>query len=184
MKKKTKTPKIKSTPDQKPLTPKEQMFVKEYLIDLNATKAAIRAGYSAKTARQIASRLLSKVNIQEEIARLATEIGEKVELDVEYVLNNLKEIVERCMQRAPVMVKAKGGKWVQAQDEEGNDVWRFDGKNAVAALSRIGQHLQMFPTNVKVSGDKENPLFEPINVTVRGCHHSNCQDNKPKPMDT
>ena len=52
----------------KKLTPKQNRFVEEYLIDLNATKAAVRAGYSEKTARQIGSENLSKPAIQEAIA--------------------------------------------------------------------------------------------------------------------
>lgn len=47
-----------------PLTPKQRRFVAEYLVDLNATQAAIRAGYSKRTANRIASHLLSKVDIQ------------------------------------------------------------------------------------------------------------------------
>ena len=46
------------------LTPKQQRFVDEYLIDLNATQAAIRAGYSPKTAQEQSSRLLSNVMVQ------------------------------------------------------------------------------------------------------------------------
>lgn len=53
--------------DQK-LTPKQALFVKEYLVDLNATQAAIRAGYSAKTARQIGEENLSKPDIARAIA--------------------------------------------------------------------------------------------------------------------
>lgn len=49
------------------LTPKQQRFVDEYLIDLNATQAAIRAGYSEKTAKVIAAQNLSKLNVQEAI---------------------------------------------------------------------------------------------------------------------
>ncbi|MFP6729148.1 MAG: terminase small subunit [Alphaproteobacteria bacterium] len=54
---------MKTTP-----TAKQQRFIDEYLVDLNATAAAIRAGYSAKTARQIASENLSKHYIQEAVA--------------------------------------------------------------------------------------------------------------------
>ena len=50
------------------LTPKQNRFVEEYLIDLCATRAAVRAGYSEKTARQIGSENLSKPAIQEAIA--------------------------------------------------------------------------------------------------------------------
>ena len=49
------------------LTEKQQRFVDEYLIDLNATQAAIRAGYSVKTADQQASRMLTNVKVQQAI---------------------------------------------------------------------------------------------------------------------
>ena len=50
------------------ITPKQQRFVTEYLIDLNATQAAIRAGYSRKTAQQQGSRLLTNVVVKRAIA--------------------------------------------------------------------------------------------------------------------
>lgn len=56
------------------LSKKRQAFVSEYLIDKNATQAAIRAGYSEKTARQQGSRLLSNASIQEEISRRLEEL--------------------------------------------------------------------------------------------------------------
>ncbi|HSP41826.1 MAG TPA: terminase small subunit, partial [Luteolibacter sp.] len=52
------------------LSAKQAAFCREYLVDLNGTQAAIRAGYSEKTARSQAGRLLTKVDIEEEIARL------------------------------------------------------------------------------------------------------------------
>ncbi len=54
--------------DRHALTPKQQAFVEEYLVDLNATQAAIRAGYSRDTARQIASENLARPDVQEAIA--------------------------------------------------------------------------------------------------------------------
>ena len=50
------------------LTEKQQRFVEDYLIDLNATQAAIRAGYSAKTADQQGSRMLANVKVQQAIS--------------------------------------------------------------------------------------------------------------------
>ena len=55
------------------ITPKQQRFVDEYLIDLNATQAAIRAGYSPKTANRKGNRLLSKVDIQQAIEQAKAE---------------------------------------------------------------------------------------------------------------
>lgn len=74
------------------LTPKQQRFVEEYLIDLNATQAAIRAGYSEKTARQIGEQNLSKLDIQKAIQEALQERKERVQIDADYVLKRLVEI--------------------------------------------------------------------------------------------
>ena len=74
------------------MTPKQKMFVKEYLIDLNATQAAIRAGYSAKTANEQGCRLLANVKIADAIEKAQGERVAKIGIDAEYVLNRLVEI--------------------------------------------------------------------------------------------
>lgn len=74
------------------LTDKQDMFCREYLIDLNATQAAIRAGYSVKTANRIAAQNLSKIDIQNRIAELKTKRNEVVGIDADYVLRRLVEI--------------------------------------------------------------------------------------------
>ncbi|MDI9222135.1 terminase small subunit [Pantoea sp. EA-12] len=76
------------------LTPKQEMFCREYLIDLNATQAAIRAGYSKKTARASGCENLTKPNIAEQIARLKSGRNERTEIDADYVLRRLVEIDE------------------------------------------------------------------------------------------
>lgn len=74
------------------LTDKQELFAREYLKDLNATQAAIRAGYSAKTAQEQASRLLSNVMVQSRISELKAERNEEVGIDAAYVLRRLVEI--------------------------------------------------------------------------------------------
>ena len=74
------------------LTPKQQRFVEEYLIDLNATQAAIRAGYSEKTAKVIAAQNLSKLNVQEAIEEAQNKRQEQTQIDAAYVLKRLVEI--------------------------------------------------------------------------------------------
>jgi len=71
------------------LTPKEARFVSEYLVDLNATKAAERAGYKKHTARQAGSRLLSDVNIQAAIEAAKLERSERTQIDADWVLTRL-----------------------------------------------------------------------------------------------
>lgn len=74
------------------LTDKQEMFCREYLIDLNATQAAIRAGYSERTAPTIASENLIKPNVQKRIAELKSQRNEEVSIDAAYVLRRLRDI--------------------------------------------------------------------------------------------
>lgn len=76
------------------LTDKQEMFCQEYLIDLNASQAAIRAGYSAKTANRIGSENLSKPDIAKRIIELKSARNERVEINADYVLRRLVEIDE------------------------------------------------------------------------------------------
>ncbi|MEZ5691181.1 MAG: terminase small subunit [Rickettsiales bacterium] len=74
------------------LNTKRKRFVEEYVIDLNGTQAAIRAGYSKKTARITASKLLAKANIQEAIAKLQNKISNKLEISAERVLKEYSRL--------------------------------------------------------------------------------------------
>lgn len=74
------------------LTDKQEMFCREYLIDLNATQAAIRAGYSDNTARKIGSENLTKPDIAQRIIELKSSRNERVDVDADYVLRRLVEI--------------------------------------------------------------------------------------------
>lgn len=80
------------------LTPRQQRFVSEYLIDLNATQAAIRAGYSEKTARQVASENLTKPNIAEAIAEARSRLAQKAEWSAVDRLLSLKAIHDASME--------------------------------------------------------------------------------------
>ncbi|QVL37018.1 terminase small subunit [Aminirod propionatiphilus] len=133
---------------EKKLTAKQKAFVEEYLVDLNATQAAIRAGYSAKTAGSIGQRLLTKVEIQAELAVAMAAREERTEITQDAVLKDLLEIKERCMQRAPVL-DMKGH---QVRDEEGLGLWEFDAKDALRALELLGKHLGMFSDKLRLEG--------------------------------
>ena len=65
------------------LTPRQEMFVKEYLQDLNATQAALRAGYSKRTARSQGQRLLTNVDIAEAIQKAMAERGKRTEVEAD-----------------------------------------------------------------------------------------------------
>jgi phage terminase small subunit len=79
-----------------PLTPKQGHFVEEYLIDLNATQAAIRAGYSEKTAEQQGHQLLKKTLVSNAIAEAQVERSARTSITQDYVLESIFEAMERC----------------------------------------------------------------------------------------
>ncbi|SHO46781.1 terminase small subunit [Anaerocolumna xylanovorans] len=74
------------------LTAKQKAFVNEYLIDLNATQAAIRAGYSEKTANEQGARLLANVSISEFISKAMEERSKRTGITADQVLNELAMI--------------------------------------------------------------------------------------------
>ncbi|GKX40047.1 terminase [Pectobacterium carotovorum subsp. carotovorum] len=76
------------------LKDKQEAFCREYLLDLNATQAAIRAGYSAKTAKETGHENLTKPHIAQRIAELKEARNERVEINADYVLRRLAEIDE------------------------------------------------------------------------------------------
>lgn len=144
--------------DQTPpaLTAKQAAFVREYLIDLNASAAAARAGYSAKTAHAIGNENLSKPIIAEAIQAAMDARSERVEVTADYVLRNLTEVLERCMQRAPVM-EGQGKDRAQATDDEGNHIWEFNATAANKSIELLGRHLKMFTDKVEHSGSIDVP---------------------------
>ncbi len=79
-------------PSKAQLTPKQEAFVAQYLLDLNATQAAIRAGYSEKTATEQGSRLLTNVKVQEAIAKGREKTAAKLEITKERIVEELAKI--------------------------------------------------------------------------------------------
>lgn len=74
------------------LTAKQQRFVEEYLVDLNATQAAIRAGYSPKTAYSIGSELLNKPEIRACIDKRMAELSKRTGVNQERIIRELARI--------------------------------------------------------------------------------------------
>lgn len=78
----------------KPLTPKQERFCLEYVIDNNATQACIRAGYSKKTAHSSGPRLLDNVGVKARIAELQAETAKKLEITREDTIRKAIEMTE------------------------------------------------------------------------------------------
>ena len=111
-------------------------FIAEFLRTGNATKSAIKAGYPEKTAYQQGFRLLKRPEVQEAIASANKVAMDEAIVDKTYVLKNLREVVERCLQRAPVMkFDPEEKQYSQKIDDKGNLLWEFDSAGANSALS-------------------------------------------------
>ncbi len=115
-------------------SPRQRRFIEEYLVDLNAAQAAIRAGYAVSGARQQGHRLLTDVDIQADISARQRERAKRIGIDQDWVLKRLVMLVERCMQHEPVT------------DANGTPTgeYRFDAAGAHRGLHSIGKHLGMF----------------------------------------
>ena len=115
-----------------------ERFCREYIIDHNGTKAAIRAGYSEHTAAQQASRLLKKPQIQERIEELEKDVCDALGLKAAWVVQRLMTVVDRAMQAEPVKIWDPGAR---AMVETGE--YMFDSRGANNALEILAKHLGM-----------------------------------------
>lgn len=120
--------------EQRPLTGKQQRFCEEYQIDLNATQAALRAGYAASSAKLSGHKNINKYNCKQEIQRIKTVLSQEIGVSVKWVVDNLKIVAKRCMQVIPVL------------DDEGNEIgdYKFEHTGANKALQLIGMHVGAF----------------------------------------
>ena len=121
------------------LNDKQKQFCEEYIIDLNGTQAAIRAGYSKKTANEQAAQLLAKLSIQEYICELKNKRSERVKYSQDELMRDILEVKNRCMQANPVL------------DKEGNEtgIWKFDSNGANKALDMLAKHVGFYETDNK-----------------------------------
>lgn len=118
------------------LTALEKAFAREYVLDHNGTRAAIRAGYAPgkdnANAAARASRLLKKQAVLDEIAKHEAEAAKEFVLTRDGVINRYREIYERCMDAKPVMA------WDSIQHKYvPTGVWQFDARGAMKALGSI-----------------------------------------------
>jgi phage terminase small subunit len=135
------------------LTDKQEAFCQQYLLDLNATQAAIRAGYSEKTAQEQGSRLLSNVIVASRVRELMAGRAQRVQVDGDWVLGRLIEISDKCMEAKAVMVFDPVDKClVQKATPDGELLYEFDSSGANKATELIGKHLGFFEQHQKQKG--------------------------------
>ena len=115
------------------LTPKQQRFVDEYLLDLNATQASIRAGYSEKTAEQMGYQLLQKTLVKQAIEQAQAKRQERILVSQDDVIRGL-------------LMEAE---------------WQGEGAShsaRVTAWTQLGKHLGMFNDKLRVEQSGESVL--------------------------
>ena len=143
------------------LTPKQKKFCHEYIKDFNATQAAIRAGYSKKTAKEIGYQLLHKTSLQEYLAGLINAQTQDDEISVKEIIRKLKIVVDRCMQE------------IEVRDKKGNltGEWQFDSAGANRSLELLGKHLAMFTDKFNMTNDDLH-----ITVELQNAGQAKCPD--------
>ncbi len=139
--------------NKRKLTPKQERFVEEYLVDLNATAAAVRAGYSAKSAHVEGSRLLTNAKVAAAIAVAKQERTEETKIDAEYVLRKLHQVVERCLQEVRPALHAKTRQ--PMKDKDGNALFTFNAAGANQALALLGKHTAVAAFEERVHHDHD-----------------------------
>ena len=151
------------------LTAKQRRFVEEYLVDLNATRAAIRAGYSNRTAYSIGDENLKKPEIKEAITKALAERSKRTTVDQDRVVTELAKI---AFSNITDFLKIKDNEVVIFDTDsippeslaalstikttsEGIIISVYD---KVKALEMLGKHLGMFKDKVELSGTVNNPF--------------------------
>lgn len=132
------------------LTPKQQRFVEEYLVDLNATAAAKRAGYSARTAEWIGPQLLGKTHVAAAVTARRAALSEQTGRTVAAVMADIGRVRDNAMA-------------LITDPDTGTQAMRSH-KDALKALELEGKHLGVF----EIDNRQRNPLgsFDPAKFFV------------------
>jgi phage terminase small subunit len=159
------------------MTKKQKRFVEEYLIDLNATQAAIRAGYSPDTANEQGSRLLANVSIRTSIEKAMAERSKRTGINQDRILMELAKIAllnpekvvnlnkatirEDALPEDLAAIASVKVKRFPTKDGEGieREIKFYD---KTKALDLAGRHLGMFQNNLNVNVDTSEKLDDII----------------------
>ncbi len=166
------------------MTKKQKRFIEEYLVDLNATQAAIRAGYSPDTAGSIGSENLKKPEIRARIEKAIAERSKRTGINQDRIVMELAKIAllnpkglvnfdeatikEDAADEDVAAVASVRVKRFPTKDGEGveREVKMYD---KTKALELLGRHLGMFKDKVEISGlDEEKKKLDDILKQMRG----------------
>lgn len=145
------------------LTSLRLAFCEQYVIDRNATQAAIRAGYKESNAYASGNYLLQQSEVVEKIAQLDAEIRERNKITKDTIIRDICEIRDRCMQRVPVMVFNHETKELEQKVdfETGEGVWSFDANNALKACDMLAKHVGFYEADKANNNTNINVLAMP-----------------------
>lgn len=142
---------------EKKLSDKQERFCREYILDLNAGAAAIRAGYSRASAETNGPRMLRTAQIRERVAQLQAPVAKKLEISADFVLGELLKLASVDISKAygqngkllplheiPEEVRKAVGAIETYQDDSGGVVHKLKFWDKNKALTALGQHLKLF----------------------------------------
>ncbi len=188
------------------LNPRQKRFVEEYLVDLNATKAAERAGYSKKTAYSQGQRLLKNVEIKSLVQEARENLSKRVNITTDSVLfemaysgySNMQNYIRKDELGNEELIPVS-----ELTPEEAAAIIEWsrdaDGKMKIKLADKhrplvdIGRHLGMFPSNVQVTGKDGKDLIPRLDINDRvalgralaftlaeAAHHMTDENTEPK----
>lgn len=156
------------------------IFAREYVLDLNGTRAAIAAGYAPKSAKVTASRLLTKANVKTLIAELTKAKADKLDLKAEHVLEELKRMAFSNMldyikvqdgdafidlskltrEHAAAIQELTVEEYTEGRGEEKRDIkkTRFKLCDKRGSLELLGRYLKLFTDRVEAGGLNGEPF--------------------------
>ncbi len=182
------------------MTPKQTLFVQEYLVDANATQAAIRAGYSARTARKIGTENLSKPVISEAIDKAMIERAARTGITADRVVQELANLaffdpadiytsdgaLKPITDIPPAARSAIAGLEInELHDSDGQPIGRAVKLRLIdrlGALDKLMRHLGQYQDKVTLKGDAENPLTLLVKAVQGSEHQPARQIAEPRPL--
>lgn len=169
------------------MTKRQKIFIREYLVDLNATRAAVSAGYSEKTASEQASRLLTNVKIKSEIEHLLQKTMQRLDITVEKVLGelaklgfaNMKDYIKinngdpyvdfsaLTRDQAAAIQEVTVEEYTEGRGEDKRDIKRTKFKLAEkrGSLELLGKYLKLFTDRVEHTGTITHEHFDASKLT-------------------